>query len=82
VRQWKAAQLRRREVDQSRRGYAGRCHGRIVVYNNDTIACRVHVELDSIRAELDRAKKCGYRIFRQCLVRPAVGDAFGFWVSA
>jgi hypothetical protein len=52
------------------------------VYNNDTIACRVHVELDSIRAELDRAKKCGYRIFRQCLVRPAVGDAFGFWVSA
>jgi hypothetical protein len=42
----------------------------------------VDVELYRIRPELDRALKRGYRILRQRLVRPAVGDPFGLGVSA
>jgi hypothetical protein len=82
VRQWKAAQLGRRKVDQLRRGYARRCHRRIMVYNDDTVARRVHVELDRVCTELDRTQKCRYRILRQRLVCPAVRDAFSFGVSA
>jgi len=81
VREWKAVQLGRRQVDQSRGGYARRCHGRIVVYNDDAVAGGVHVELDRVCPELDRTKKCGYRILRQSLVSPAVGDPFGRGVS-
>jgi hypothetical protein len=42
----------------------------------------MHVELDRICPEFDRAEKCRYRILRQRLVRPAVGDPFGLGVSA
>jgi len=82
MRQWKTAQLRRTEIEQSRGGYARRCHGRIVVYNDNTVARRVHVELDRVCPELDRAKKCRYGVLRQRLVRPAVRDALRLWVSS
>jgi len=35
-----------------------------VVYNDNTVACGVHVELYGICPELDRAKKCRDRILR------------------
>jgi hypothetical protein len=48
-----------------------------VVHNDDTVGRGVDVELDRVSSELDRPEKSWYRILRQRLVRPAVGDLFG-----
>jgi hypothetical protein len=52
------------------------------VYNDDTVARRVHVELDRVSSDLYRAEKRGYGVLRQRLVGPTVGDPFGLGVSA
>jgi hypothetical protein len=49
----------------------------IVVNDDDPVASRVHVELDAIRPELDRALEGGDRILGMSLVCPAVGDTLG-----
>src|SRR6266404_7009460 len=77
VRQWETANLRCGEI-----GYPGsrrrqRAHGRIVVHNHDAVARGVDVELDRVSSELDRPEESWYRILRQRLVRPTVGDLFG-----
>ena len=48
---------------------------RIVVHYDYPVACRVHIELDSIGSELDGPLERGDRILGMALVRPAVGDA-------
>jgi hypothetical protein len=77
VRQWEAANLRRGEIGYSSSRRRRRVHDRIVVHKHDAVARGVHVELDRVSSELDRPEKSWYRILRQRLVRPAVGDLFG-----
>lgn len=48
-------------------------HG-IVMNHNDAIARRVHIELDSLGAQLERSLEGWNRVFGQRFVRPAVGD--------
>jgi hypothetical protein len=49
----------------------------IVVNDDDPVPRRVHVQLDSIRSELDGAFECGKRILGVGLVGPPVGDPLG-----
>jgi hypothetical protein len=77
VRQWKAADLRCGEIGYSGSRRPRRIHDWIVVHDDDAVARRVHVELDRVGSELDRAEKRGYGVLRQRLVRPPVGDLFG-----
>lgn len=77
MRQWEAVDIRSGEIGDSSSRRRRRVHDRIVVHNDDAVARSMHVELDRVSSELDRAKKCRYRILRQRLVRPAVGDLFG-----
>jgi hypothetical protein len=48
---------------------------RIVVNDDDPVARRVHIQLYSVGAELDRALERRERVLRMSLVRPAMSDA-------
>ena len=48
---------------------------RIVVYHHDSVAGRVHIELDAVGPELDGSDKSGDRVLRVGLVRAPVGDS-------
>jgi hypothetical protein len=48
---------------------------RIVMNHNYAIARGMDVELDAIRAKLERALEGRYRVFGQLFVRAAVGDS-------
>lgn len=50
---------------------------RIVVNYDRPVASRVHIELNAIGSELDRALKRGGRVLGMSLVRPPVGDPLG-----
>ena len=45
---------------------------RIVVNHHDSVAGRVHIELDAVGPELDRPDKSGDRVLRVRLVRAPV----------
>jgi hypothetical protein len=65
-----------REIDDASGGLAGRVDHRIVVYDHDSIACGVNVELDRVRAKLYSAEKRRDGVLRDGLVRATVGDPF------
>ena len=48
---------------------------RIVVNDYHAVTCRMHIELDSVGAELDRALESSDRILGMTLVGTPVGDA-------
>jgi hypothetical protein len=48
-----------------------------MMHDDNAIARGMHVELDCVSPELDRAEKCGDRVLRQGLMRPPVRDLFG-----
>jgi hypothetical protein len=77
VREWEAANLRCGEIGYSGSGRRRRVYHRIVVHNDDAVARGVDVELDRVSSELDRPEKRWYRILRQRLVSPTMGDLFG-----
>jgi hypothetical protein len=54
-----------------------RVHHWIVVNHYDSISSRVHVELDAIGPELDRADKSSDRVLGMGLESAPVGDSLG-----
>jgi hypothetical protein len=52
-----------------------------MVDHHYSVACRVDVELDSGRPELDSALEGGDRVLGMDLVRSAMGDGF-WWLTA
>lgn len=77
ISEWEAGELRRRQVgDRSMRGplWMPGVDDRIVVNDDDSVAGRVHIELDAIGAELDRADKRSDRVLGMGLMRAPVGD--------
>jgi hypothetical protein len=54
----------------------------IVVDDHDAVASCVHVELDAIGSELDRADKRSDRVLGMGLVRAPVGDSLWGIASA
>jgi hypothetical protein len=46
----------------------------VMVNHDNPIERRVHVQLNTIGSELDRAVECGERVLGMALVRPTVGD--------
>ena len=57
--------------------WMSRVHYRIVVNYHDPVPSSVHIELDAICTELDRADKSSDRVFGMRLVRTPVGDSLG-----
>ena len=49
----------------------------VVMDHQRPVSCRVNVELDGVRPQLDRAQKRRDRILGKSLMRPAVGDLLG-----
>jgi hypothetical protein len=49
----------------------------IVVNDDDPVASRVHIQLDTIGPELDGALERWNGVLRMSLVRPTVGDTLG-----
>ena len=72
-----SAQLRGGEAGYFPARLSGRVHIGIVVYDDNTIARGVHIELDCVCSKVDRSEKGGDRILRQRLVRAAVRYLFG-----
>jgi len=64
------------EVSDPAGGKVGRVDNGIVMDDDDSVARRVHVELDGIGAELDRAGEGGNGVLGDRLVCPPVGDPF------
>ena len=50
---------------------------RVVVNHDNTVPGRVHIELDAVGAQLDRALERSERVFRVRLVSAAVRNSFG-----
>ncbi len=82
VRQRETTQIPGGEIGYSRSRLSPRVDDWIVVHDDDAVARGVHVQLDRVRSELDRAEKRGYRVLRERLMSPAVGDLFGRTAAA
>ena len=59
-----------------------RVDNRIMVDDHDAVASCVHIELDAIGSELDRADKRRDRVLGMGLVRAPVGNSLGGIASA
>jgi hypothetical protein len=49
------------------------------MYDWHAIGGKVHVQLDSIRAELDRTKECGQRVFGELALCASMTDSLDAW---
>ena len=72
--QWKALEIGRSELGNSRGACARRVYNRVVVDYDYSVLCAVHVQLDCVGSQVDRAKKGRNRILGKRLVCPPVRD--------